>query len=191
MAWEKMDEPITSLKGKLLLDGGSLAGSFFSRTVVLVCQHDAEGAFGLVLNRPTDKTIGELLVEDLPEKLQEQDLWIGGPVQSSALSYLHSDDFLPEANVLPNLNLNHSIEDLSDLGGSFSITQKVRVFAGYSGWGAGQLEDEMKRKAWITYPANIDHVFAVEPVKLWRSVMVELGGVHRLMADGPDDLSLN
>ncbi len=186
-----MDEPIQSLKGRLLLDGGSLVGSFFSRTVVLVCQHNAEGAFGLVLNRPTDKTIGEMLVEDLPEKLQEQDLWIGGPVQSSALSYLHSDDFLPEANVLPNLNLNHSIEDLSDLGGSFSITQKVRVFAGYSGWGAGQLDDEMKRKAWITHPANIDHVFAVEPVKLWRSVMVELGGVHRLMADGPDDLSLN
>ena len=186
-----MDKPFPTLKGKLLLDGGSLAGSFFSRTVVLVCQHNSEGAFGLVLNRPTDKTIGEMLVEDLSEKLQEQDLWIGGPVQSSALSFLHSDDFLPDANVLPNLNLNHSVEDLADLGGSFSITQKVRVFAGYSGWGAGQLEDEMKRKAWIMHSAIIDHVFAADPLKLWRSVMIELGGVHRLMADGPDDLSLN
>lgn len=186
-----MDEPVASLKGQLLLDGGSLAGSFFSRTVVLVCQHNEEGAFGLVLNRSMDKSIGEMLVEDLPEQLAEQDLWVGGPVQPSALSYLLSDDFLPDANVLPNLSLEHSIEDLAELGNSFSVTQRVRVFAGYSGWAPGQLEDEMKRKAWITQSASLDHVFAIEPQKLWRSVMIELGGVHRLMADGPDDLSLN
>jgi len=186
-----MDEPVKLLKGQLLLDGGSLAGSFFSRTVVLMCQHNEEGAFGLVLNRSMDKTIGEMLVEDLPEQLAEQDLWVGGPVQPSALSYLLSDDFLPDANVMPNLSLEHSIEDLAELGDSFSPTQKIRVFAGYSGWAPGQLEDEMKRNAWITHPANLDHVFAMEPEKLWRSVMIELGGIHRLMADGPDDLSLN
>jgi len=104
---------------------------------------------------------------------------------------LLSDDFLPDANVMPNLSLEHSIEDLAELGDSFSPTQKIRVFAGYSGWAPGQLEDEMKRNAWITHPANLDHVFAMEPEKLWRSVMIELGGIHRLMADGPDDLSLN
>ena len=186
-----MDEPVKLLKGQLLLDGGSLAGSFFSRTVVLMCQHNEEGAFGLVLNRSMDKPIGEMLVEDLPEQLAEQDLWVGVPVQPSALSYLLSDYFLPDANVMPNLSLEHSIEDLAELGDSFSPTQKIRVFAGYSGWAPGQLEDEMKRNAWITHPANLDHVFAMEPEKLWRSVMIELGGIHRLMADGPDDLSLN
>ncbi|SVE31544.1 uncharacterized protein METZ01_LOCUS484398, partial [marine metagenome] len=101
------------------MDGGDLAGSFFSRTVVLLCQHNAEGAFGLVLNRGTQKTVGEMLLEDLPERISEQDLWVGGPVQPAALSYLHSDDFLPGANVFPNLSLNHSLEDLLDLGESF------------------------------------------------------------------------
>ena len=83
------------LQGQLLLDGGNLRGSFFHRTVVLICQHDAEGAFGLVLNRATENKVGEVLVADLPEPLKEQTLYVGGPVQPGALSYLHSEDFLP------------------------------------------------------------------------------------------------
>ena len=186
-----MDEAFQSFKGQLLLDGGDLAGTFFGRTVVLLCQHSADGAFGLVLNRGAEKTVGEMLLEDLPERILEQDLWFGGPVQPAALSYLHSDDFLPDANVMPNLSLKHSLQELLDLGESFSVAQKVRVFAGYSGWGPGQLESEMDRNAWIVHQANINHVFEVTPEHLWRSVMIEKGGVHRLMADSPDDLSWN
>ena len=186
-----MDEPFKSLRGQLLIDSGNLAGSFFSRTVVLLCQHNQEGAFGLTLNRSTEKTVGEMIVEDLPERIFEQDLSIGGPVQAQAMSFLHSDDFLPDANVIPNLNLEHSLDDLLELGGSFSVTQQVRIFAGYAGWGEGQLEDEMKRKAWVTHPASVDHVFAIPPGQLWRAVMIEMGGVHKLMADAPEDISWN
>ncbi len=180
-----------SLQGQLLVDGGSLAGSFFNRTVVLLCQHNEEGAFGLVLNRPMDKTVGEMIVEDLPERIQEQDLSIGGPVQGQAMSFLHADDYLPDANVIPNLNLEHSIDELLEIGNSFSSTSQVRIFAGYSGWGSGQLEDELQRNSWLTHPASVDHVFAIPPGQLWRAVMLEMGGVHRLMADAPDDLSWN
>ena len=156
-----------SLQGKLLLDGGSLSGSFFNRTVVLICQHSSDGAFGLVLNRGAERTVGEAITEDLPERIGEQDLWVGGPVQPASLSYLHSDDFLPEANVLPNLNLNHSVEDLADLGGSFSITQKVRVFAGYSGWGAGQLDGEIANGDWFNAPADEMIVFDDDLTTKW------------------------
>ena len=186
-----MNEPFKSLKGKLLIDSGNLAGSFFSRTVVLLCQHSTEGAFGLALNRPTGKAVGEMIVEDLPERICEQDLSIGGPVQSQSMSFLHSDDYLPDANVIPNLNLEHSLDELVELGGSFSVSQQVRIFAGYAGWGAGQLEDEMKRNAWVTHPASVDHVFAIPPAQLWRAVMIEMGGVHKLMADAPEDISWN
>ena len=186
-----MSKPFKSLQGQLLLDGGSLAGSFFSRTVVLVCQHNPEGAFGLVLNRRADQTVGEVVIEDLPERIAEQDLWVGGPVQGTVMSFLHTDDFLPGANVMPFLHHSNSVDDLLEIANSFSISSKVRIFAGYSGWGAGQLDDEMRRKAWITQPAAVSHVFETEPDNLWRSVMTELGGVHRLMADGPEDLSWN
>src|ERR1700729_3184834 len=137
------------LKGQLLLDSGQLSGSFFQRTVVLVCQHDAEGAFGLVLKRSIGNKLGEMPVADVPEELKDQPLYLGGPVQLSALSFLHSDNFLPEASVMPNLDLGHSLDSLVELVESFSCTKKVKMFAGYAGWSAGQLEDEMKRKAWV------------------------------------------
>src|SRR6185312_13324749 len=100
------------LKGQLLLDSGQLSGSFFQRTVVLICQHDAEGAFGLVLNRSSGNKLGEMLVADVPDSLKDQTLYLGGPVQLSALSFLHSDIFLPEASVMPNLELGHSLDNL-------------------------------------------------------------------------------
>src|SRR3954467_13701262 len=148
-----MSEDAKFLKGQLLLDSGQLSGSFFQRTVVLICQHDAEGAFGLVLNRSSGNNLGEMLVVDVPEQLKDQPLYLGGPVQLSALSFLHSDIFLPEASVLPNLDLGHSLETLVEIGESFSPGKKVKLFAGYAGWSPGQLEEEMKRKAWLIHPA--------------------------------------
>ena len=180
-----------SLRGQLLLDGGLLRGSFFHRSVVLICQHDAEGAFGLVLNRSSDNTVGQAVDEELPESLKAHPLFLGGPVQPTALSYLHSDQFLTDSNVFPNLRLGHSLEELVDIGESFSPTQKVRIFAGYAGWGAGQLEDEMKRQAWLTHPASLELVFEAEPRTLWPRVLQLKGWKYKLLAQAPEDLSWN
>src|SRR2546425_6013747 len=122
-----------SLKGQLILDNGKLRGSFFHRTVILICQHDADGAFGLVLNRSTNNKVGEAVVADLPDVLKEEALYLGGPVQPQALSYLHSDNYLPDANVIPNLNLGHSLDSLLDIGGSYSLPQKNKGFLGCAG----------------------------------------------------------
>jgi putative transcriptional regulator len=187
-----MPEKFPSLKGQLLLDSGQLSGSFFHRTVVLICQHDKEGAFGLVLNRPTDNKVGEALVADLPDALKEKTLYLGGPVQPTALSYLHSDSFLPDANVLTNLELGHSLEALVELGQSFSVTQQIRLCAGYAGWSPGQLEDEIKRNAWVTHPASVDIVFHADSKELWRRILRQKEDWRfRLLADIPDDLSWN
>src|ERR1700722_17792165 len=130
-----MSESQKFLKGKLLLDSGDLGGSFFQHTVILVCEHNAEGAFGLVLNRTLGKTVGEMIVADLPDTLKESPLFLGGPVQPAALSFLHTDNFIPDANisisdidgnVFPNLNLGHSLDELADVGESFSPAKKVR-----------------------------------------------------------------
>lgn len=187
-----MAETFKTLKGQLLLDSGMLNGSFFHRSVVLICQHDAEGAFGLVINRSSDNKVGEMLVADLPDTLKEQQLYLGGPVQPTALSYLHADSFLPQSNVISNLNLGHSLDSLVEIGESFSSTQQVRIYAGYAGWGPGQLEDEMKRKAWLTHPASLDLVFNQEPASLWRSILRQKKGwQYKLLAQTPEDLSWN
>jgi len=186
-----MAKEFQSLQGHLLLDGGLLRGSFFHRTVVLICQHDAEGAFGLVLNRSTDNTVGRAVEEELPESLKDQSLFLGGPVQPTALSYLHSEEFLPDSNVIPNLHLGHSLEGLVEIGESFSTTKKLRIFAGYAGWAAGQLEEELKRKAWVTHPATLDLVFENEPASLWQRVLQLKGWQYQLLAQAPEDLSWN
>ena len=189
---DEMSENAKCLKGRLLLDGGNLRGSFFHRTVVLICQHNGEGAFGLVLNRAAGNKVGEVLVADLPDSLKESPLFLGGPVQPTALSFLHSDNFLPDANVFPNLNLGHSLDDLLEIGESFSPVKKVKLFAGYAGWSPGQLEDEMKRKSWLTFPASLELVFETPPDELWQKIIKSKGGwKNKLLAQMPDDLSLN
>lgn len=186
-----MAEKDTFLKGQLLLDSGQLSGSFFQHTVVLICQHDAEGAFGLVLNRATGKSIGDMIVADLPEALKECSLYLGGPVQPSALSFLHSDALLPDANVMPNLSLGHSIDALVELGEALSPTRKLKMFAGYAGWSPGQLENEMKHKAWLAHPASLELVFDTAPEQLWQGILRLKGGKYRLLAQSPEDLSSN
>jgi len=187
-----MAEKSTFFKAQFLLDSGQLQGSFFQRTVVLICQHDAEGAFGLVLNRATGSKVGDMVVADLPDTLKEYPLYLGGPVQPTALSFLHADTFIPDANVLPNVSLSHSLDTLVDIGESFSATKKVRMFAGYAGWSGGQLEDEMKRKAWLTFPASQELIFDTPPEQLWQTVLRRKGGWrNKLRAQIPEDLSWN
>jgi len=187
-----MSEKAKFLKGKLLLDGGALQGSFFHRTVLLICDHNAEGAFGLVLNRSAGNKVGEVLVADLPDMLRESPLFLGGPVQPTALSFLHADNFIPDANVFPNLSLGHSLDELVEIGESFSLEKKVKMFAGYAGWSPGQLESEMKRKAWLTFPASLDLVFETPPEQLWQKILKSKGGwKNKLLSQLPEDLSLN
>lgn len=186
-----MSEPDKFLKGQLLLDSGQLQGSFFQRTVVLICQHDADGAFGLVLNRATGTKAGDMIIADLPNSLKGCPLYLGGPVQPSALSFLVTDTFIPDANVIPNLTLSHSLDNLMEIGESFSPTQKVKMFAGYAGWSPGQLEEEIKRKAWLTHPASLELVFDGEPEQLWQRILRGKGWKYRLLSQMPEDLSLN
>ncbi len=180
------------LQGQLLLDSGQLGGSFFQHTVLLICKHDAEGAFGLVLNRTLGKSVGELIVADLPDPLKAAPLYLGGPVQPGALSYRHTDSFIPDADVLPNLARGHARYDLLEIGESFSATKKVRLFAGYAGWSPGQLESEMKRKSWLTFPASLELVFETPPEQLWQKVLQRKGGwKNKLLSQVPEDLSWN
>lgn len=180
-----------SLKGQLLLDGGKLHGSFFHRTVVLICQHDEDGAFGLVLNRSSESKVGQALVANLSEVIKEQLLYVGGPVQPGALSFLHSGGIVTDKNVMENLNLGHSLETLMDLTDSWSVDQKIKLFAGYAGWSAGQLDNEMARKDWLVHPATLDLVFDPLPGELWRKILREKDIRSRLLAESPDDLSWN
>jgi len=169
-----------------------LQGSYFQRTVVLICRHDAQGAFGLVLNRTSGGLAGDAVVANLSENVRNLPLFMGGPVQPQALSYLSSDSFeVGEGNIMAQLDLDHSLDKLIELGESFSPGRRIKVFAGYAGWDAGQLEREMARKDWLTYPASLDLVFFEQPDQLWQTILHRIGPKFKLLADSPEDLSWN
>ena len=128
---------------------------------------------------------------DLPDVLKEDALYVGGPVQASALSYLRTDLFIPDANVMPGLSLDHSLEDLIEMTESYSSSQQIKVFAGYAGWAPGQLDDEMQRKSWLVHPASVDHVFHDDPQNLWRVILKTKGWHFKLLADEPEDITWN
>ena len=186
-----MGEAFKSLKGQFLLDGGKLNGSFFHRAVVFVCQHDPEGAFGLMINRPTGHTLQDLSSEVIPEQYEEMSVQVGGPVQPGALSFLITDSIIDKVQVIPDVSLGHSFEQLIELSESFSPHRGIMLFSGYSGWSPGQLEDEIENGAWMIQPASRELLFDLDPNSLWRHIMHQQGWEERMLADSPDDLSSN
>ncbi len=187
-----MPKPFRSLKGQLLLDGGRLVGSYFHRTVVLVCEHNAEGAFGLVLNRPSENRLEDVFPGELPDAIREGILFAGGPVQPAALSYLHPPPAGTRGGVLPGLSVGHDLDRLIALGSAGSPPPFLRVFAGYAGWSPGQLDDELRRGSWLVHKASAEFLATVPPSELWRRILrSRTAWEERLLADAPEDLSFN
>ena len=183
---------IPSLQGQFILDGGKLSGSVFHRSVVLVCRHDANGAFGLILTRMADSSLGSVLDVDAPAPIRDIRLGLGGPVQEAALSFLVSEPALLNPNVMPGLRLGHDPEDLLDLGRAWLPGRRVRVFAGYAGWSPGQLDDEMLRESWLQHPASLERIFDVPPELLWKDVLRSRPNwQERILPDAPENLLHN
>jgi putative transcriptional regulator len=181
--------PVESLKGQLLIAGPSLLDPNFRRTVVLVGEHTEEGALGLVLNRASEATIDEAVPELTVLVDSFSHVHFGGPVQPSAIVVL-ADFVDPEragALVLDSVGFLPSEVDPDELG----ELRRARVFAGYAGWGPGQLDDELEEGSWIVEPALADDVFTDEPDELWAEVLRRKGGPFGVLALMPLDPSLN
>jgi len=181
---------MASLRGKLLIAGATLPDPNFARTVVLVCEHSEEGALGLVLNRA-----GELLVaESAPELADLFDdaatIDEGGPVQPDALLVLAEFDDVSHA-AIPVLGTVGLLGDGSQIDDLVAVTRRARLFAGYAGWGPGQLDAELERDDWFVAPAGIDDIFDPDAEELWRRVLSRKGGHFAVVARMPIDPSVN
>jgi putative transcriptional regulator len=181
--------PVESLKGQLLIAGPSLLDPNFRRTVVLVGEHTEEGALGLVLNRASEATIDEAVPELTVLVDSVSVVHFGGPVQPSAIVVL-ADFVDPDragALVLDSVGFLPSEVDPDELG----ELRRARVFAGYAGWGPGQLDDELEEGSWIVEPAIADDVFTDDPEGLWSAVLRRKGGPFSMLASMPPDPLLN
>ena len=180
------DSPI-HLQGKLLLADPSLRDGTFNRSVVLLAEHNqAHGAFGLILNHPIGKTVGELLPEEEFAPLRQLPVHEGGPVSRDQLTFT---SFWWSRKLGLRWKIRLSAADA--VAHAHRPGRIVRAFVGYSGWTAGQLESELRRSSWIPTKAESDLLGFSHDRGLWAELLRKLSPLHRILAEAPDDPSLN
>lgn len=177
-----------SLRGHLLVAAPSLVDPHFVRTVVLIADHGEDGAMGVVLNRPGDASVAEV-VPDLRTLVGDDELvYAGGPVQPDGVLVLAELDdpaeaALPIDDELGFVALEADTDELS--------AARARAFAGHAGWGPGQLEAEVDEEAWFVAPFEHEDAFTDDPGELWSRALLRKGGPYALVARMPEDPSLN
>jgi putative transcriptional regulator len=177
-------------KGRLLISEPFLNDPNFERTVVLLCEHNQDGSFGFVLNKQSIVKINDVL-SDLSA---DSEAFVGGPVQQDTIHYLHRIANLPEA--IPIAESIYWGGDFDALQSGLDIgtiqQEDVRFFLGYSGWGAGQLEEEIKNDSWIVCDyITSELLFDSSPAQMWKQALSNMGGRFSVYSNYPIDPNLN
>jgi putative transcriptional regulator len=179
-----------STRGRLLLAGPNLQEPNFFRTVVLMIDHDENGALGVVLNRPTDYPVTSALPDWAPFSSEPDVVFVGGPVAPETAIALGrrtgSDAPADWSRVVGDIGM-------IDLGATPlpGVLVDVRVFAGYAGWAPGQLEGELAVEAWLVLDATTSDVTTAHPDDLWAEVLRRQPGPLSLLAAYPDEPAWN
>ena len=178
-----------SLRSRLLIAAPALLDPNFRRTVLLVVAHDEDGAVGLVLNRISEIEVAEAVPELAGLGVAGATVSFGGPVQQEAVVVLAEWDDVDEAGdiVFADVGLMGGEAELERVD---AATRRVRIFAGYAGWSAGQLDAELDEPSWIVGDPIAEDVFG-EGGDLWATVLRRMGGAFAFVATMPEDPSLN
>jgi putative transcriptional regulator len=175
-----------SLAGSLLVAHPNMLDPNFRRTVLFISEHDpGEGALGVIINRPLDRQVADLVTETPPAELAEVPVFLGGPVGKNQLMFAAF-----EWHQSKGLKLNHNV-GLEETSDDSKKVITVCAFVGYAGWGAGQLESEMKQKAWLLQKASPSVLKLDRLPNLWFEIMRGMGPWYKMLAAAPDDPSLN
>ena len=177
--------------GNLLIADPFLKDPNFKRSVIIICDHQPSGSFGFVLNKEYPQMLSELI-----SGLVESDfpVFYGGPVQKDTVHFLHQCPGLITGGheISEGIYWGGDFTEVVELLNTHQITNKdIRFFLGYSGWGEGQLEDEMKQKSWITSAATKKLIFTGDTGNIWKDALKQLGGEYQQMVNYPIDPQLN
>jgi putative transcriptional regulator len=191
------------LSGNFLIAEPDLLDPNFFRTVILVIQHSSEGAFGLVVNRQSEVTVGEVLEEVLGNPVADLPVYVGGPVQQSYVFTLHKDvpkqyhsDHAEEVcdRIYFEPSFRHVVAYMQSEDHRAPLpdqTPEIRVFAGYSGWSSGQLEQELRETAWVVNQAASNVIFQEDPAVGWKQALSAKSDFYRVVAETGIKPSLN
>lgn len=175
-----------SLRGNLLVAGKRLYEPNFFKTVVLIVEHGSEGAMGLVVNRPSSVTVANALQTHFELPDTEDPVYVGGPVEPSALFILHDADKHEEdeRSVVPGLFVGSSADVFEAVVKSVADGDPeicFRIYSGCAGWAPNQLESEVKRGDWHLLPATLEAVFADDPYNLWDESLQRVYEANRIL----------
>jgi putative transcriptional regulator len=178
-------------KGRLLIASPHLEDAYFSRAVILLCDLNEEGAFGFVLNRYVELNLPDL-IKDLPKTAGR--ISLGGPVENNSLYYIHTlgQAINESLHVEGNIYLGGKFDALTTGLDNGSIAHdEVRFFVGYSGWGEGQLEEEIKQRSWYVRDLNSLSIMDTSRDDMWNEALRSMGGEFANLAHFPSDPKLN
>lgn len=179
---------LPNFAGSLLVAHPNMVDPNFRRTVLFISEHEpAEGALGVIINRPLERPVAELVSGNPPARLADVPVFLGGPVGKNQLMFA-AFEWKKGAGL--KLNQNIAFEEQSDAQAHKNLLT-VCAFVGYAGWGAGQLESEVKQKAWVVQNANPSVLKLDRLPNLWFDIMRTLGPWYKMLAAAPDDPSLN
>ena len=191
MEFFKYRNKVQPEKGRLLISEPYLPDPNFERTVVLLCEHNTEGSFGFVLNKPSVLKVQEVM-DDFG--VFENIVYVGGPVQQDTLHFIHRNGNIVNAvEIAGQVYWGGDLENLLLLTDTKQICgADIRFFLGYSGWGPGQLEEELEKDSWIVCDYVTDQLlFDTDPQVMWRKALEGMGGRFSVYSNYPIDPRLN
>lgn len=179
------------IKGSYLVAEPMLGDPNFDRSVILLTEHNENGSVGFVLNRPLDLKLEDIVI-DFP--ILDTQVYHGGPVQQDNLYFIHNKgNLIPGSeHIRDDLYWGGDLEPLKEMIVCGLLNEEnIRFFLGYSGWGRGQLNDELKEKSWLALDNAPVNLFADNAVSTWRDMLMNIGGDYSLWANSPADPNLN
>lgn len=169
-------------KGKILIAEPFLQGYHFSRSIILLTEHDDEGSMGLVLNKPLDVTLDKVIQQ---YDVKPYHLTCGGPVSPDKLFFIHTFENIPGAmKIIPGLYFGGDFDIIRTLIDN-NLPGKIRFFIGYSGWSPGQLTSEIEQNSWLVFEASIDKILLFSNDEFWKSTVKEMGEKYATWANFP------
>jgi putative transcriptional regulator len=182
-----LSRPSRNLTGSFLVAHPNMLDPNFRRSVLFISAHDpSDGALGVIINRPLDKHVSDLVNEAPPNGLADVSVFLGGPVGKNHLMFA-----AVEWQEGQGLKINHNVGLDEATSRIDTDPASIRAFVGYAGWGAGQLEAEMKQKAWLVQRPSRAALKPDRLPNLWFEIMRGLGPWYKMLAAAPDDPSLN
>ncbi|NWK56015.1 YqgE/AlgH family protein [Verrucomicrobiaceae bacterium N1E253] len=179
------DSPI-QLDGQLLLADPSLRDGIFHKSVVFLSEHNLEdGAYGLILNHPTEQTVGDLLPSNEFQELNNIRVYLGGPIGQEHLTFAAFTSTQKQVRLKTRIPASEAIKRSQQPG------TLIRAFAGYSGWSSGQLENELRHNSWISTNANQELLSLDHDKNLWGRLLRGISPYHQILAEAPDDIFSN